>query len=109
MSRPLVDKLMKQPRYAKQILATGAGGASAAARPAPVAGGGIRIEFEVPVKAVSLLNTREHWTVKQRRARVQRQAAWIVAYPHLRLIEFPHGATITMTRLGGRGRALIIL
>lgn len=36
-------------------------------------------EFEVPVRLVSLLNAREHWATKARRARKQREAARMCA------------------------------
>lgn len=36
-------------------------------------------EFEVPVRLVSLLNAREHWGAKSRRAKVQRETARMCA------------------------------
>jgi len=61
------------------------------------------IEFEVPVRLVSLLNAREHHMARARRAKTQRTAAHTIARDHVsELIETTLSLTVTITRIAPR-------
>ena len=58
------------------------------------------IEFEVPVRLVSLLNAREHHMARARRAKTQRTAAHTLAREHVSgLVDTPLSLTVTITRI----------
>lgn len=61
------------------------------------------IEFEVPVRLVSLLNAREHHMARARRAKTQRTAAHTIAREHVsELVDTPLSITVTITRIAPR-------
>jgi hypothetical protein len=53
-------------------------------------------KVSIPIKAVSTLNAREHWSVKAKRHKSQRQAAYLMT-PKAQL-----PAVVTLTRCGPR-------
>jgi len=67
----------------------------------------MQVTAKVPVRLVNALNQREHWRVRAKRAKEQRLAARVSlakALPHwFATRDMPAGgATITITRRGGR-------
>lgn len=59
-------------------------------------------EYEIPVRLVSGANLREHWAVKSKRNRLQRESARIATIAALRGGIFHPPATITIERVGKR-------
>lgn len=66
------------------------------------------IELDVPVRLVSLLNMREHWAQRAKRASMQRGLARTYAVQKLRASPLWHevangcGLTVTITRIAPR-------
>lgn len=61
------------------------------------------IEFEVPVRLVSLLNAREHHMARARRAKTQRTAAHTIARARVSgLVDTNLLLTVTITRIAPR-------
>lgn len=55
------------------------------------------MKVTLPIKLVSLANQRVHWAVKARKAKSDRQAAYLVCKPH------PLPCVVTITRVAPRG------
>jgi hypothetical protein len=72
-------------------------------RPAKLVGPALAIEIVVPLRVVSELNTRGHWSRRHRRAAAARDA-WLLTLHHfgLRGVEVQFPAVVTFRRLGGR-------
>lgn len=62
------------------------------------------ITARIPVRLVNALNAREHWAVRAKRAKAQRQATKLAMYKACRLIAMDPSTpiTVTITRCGGR-------
>lgn len=50
----------------------------------------------LPLETVSEMNRRDHWSVRHRRLKAHRDAAWLLCLPH----RLP--CVVTLTRVGGR-------
>jgi hypothetical protein len=62
------------------------------------------IRFTIPIHTVSESNMAEHWTVKAKRAKKQREAAYLFALQSIGMVCLsPNGRlTITLTRIAPR-------
>ena len=66
--------------------------------------------FTVPIKTVSALNVREHWAVRARRVRSERQSVYVMALASGCVNRLPGGVrlavelpvTVTLTRVSHR-------
>lgn len=62
-----------------------------------VGSGGGAVEVVIPIRTVSALNAREHWTKRTRRVKAERMATFYTLKPH-KPPAMP--CVVTMTRLG---------
>lgn len=60
------------------------------------------ITYTIPIKTVSLANTREHWAVKAKRAKGQRAVARLATLSALHGLKATVDLRISLTRLGKR-------
>mgnify|MGYP001589632370 CR=1 FL=1 len=66
--------------------------------------------FTVPIKTVSALNVREHWAVRARRVKSERQSVYVMALAERLVNRTPNGCrlavtlpvTVTLTRISHR-------
>lgn len=77
-----------------------------ATSPKPPRGNSLKpIEFIIPVRTVSEANAHTHWRQRQKRAKEQRQAAFVLATTtdlNPMLVEQSPAVRVTMTRLAPR-------
>lgn len=55
-----------------------------------------RLQVSIPIRVVNGANAREHWSVRARRAKRERQAAYLLTP------RFPLPCVVTLTRVGKR-------
>lgn len=62
------------------------------------------LEVFIPIKTISEANVKEHWAVKAKRAKSQREMVWVVLtnLRHQQKLKKIKSATITLTRIGPR-------
>ena len=60
------------------------------------------IVIHLPIRTVSEANIREHWRVKCKRSKLQRETARLAMYPYKRSMHLLPKIRVTLTRIGMR-------
>lgn len=66
------------------------------------AGAGVSFTFELPLRTVSLANAREHWSVRSRRGKKEKQAVLLAMSQIGEGFKLGMPTSVTMTRHGKR-------
>jgi hypothetical protein len=61
-----------------------------------------KIDFTVPIRTVSEMNSRDHWTVRQKRKKAQQEEMLVALYNNLKSHRITQPIAITLTRMGPR-------